>query len=196
MTAPHPERLGRFINQLSAVLDQLPAHQQGEILSRSVPLLAELVSEDDWLDEAFAEAHPLHYQQYLLYLDPEARFSVVSFVWGPGQETPIHDHGVWGLIGMLRGAEQSRSFSLESDGKLVAGDSIELHPGEVEILSPLDGDIHQVRNLFSDQVSISIHVYGADIGKTERRVFLTDGREKPFISGYANVPVTQPRSRH
>lgn len=195
MTAPHPERLGQFINQLSAVLDQLPAHQQRDILSHIAPLLAELVSKDDWLDEAFAEPHLQHYQQYLLYLDPEARFSVVSFVWGPGQETPVHDHGVWGLIGMLRGAEQSRSYSLDRDGQLVAGDSVELRPGEVETLSPLEGDIHQVRNLYSDQVSISIHVYGADIGKTERRVFLADGREKPFISGYANVPVTQTRSR-
>jgi len=196
MIAPHPERLGRFINQLSAILDQLPADQQGEILSRSAPLMAELVREDDWLDATFAEPHPQHYQQYLLYLDPEARFSVVSFVWGPGQETPIHDHGVWGLIGILRGAEQSRSFSVDNSGQLVAGDCVELRPGEVETLSPLDGDIHQVRNLFSDRVSVSIHVYGADIGKTERRVFLADGSEKLFISGYANVPVTQPRSRH
>lgn len=196
MSTVYPERLGKFINQLSAVLDQQPAQQQVEILSRTAPLLAELVSEDDWLDETFAVPHPEHYQQYLLYLDPEARFSVVSFVWGPGQETPVHDHGVWGLIGMLRGAEQSRSFTIDSSGQLVAGDCVELRPGEVETLSPLAGDIHQVRNLFSDRVSVSIHVYGADIGKTERRVFLADGSEKLFISGYANVPVNQPRSRH
>ena len=42
--------------------------------------------------------------QYLLYCDPEERFSVVSFVWGPGQSTPTHDPSVWGLIGVLRGA--------------------------------------------------------------------------------------------
>jgi predicted metal-dependent enzyme (double-stranded beta helix superfamily) len=31
-------------------------------------------------------------------------------VWGPGQTTPIHDHRVWGLIGMLRGSEYSQGF--------------------------------------------------------------------------------------
>ncbi len=31
------------------------------------------------------------------------RFCVVSFVWGPDQATPIHNHTVWGLVGVLRG---------------------------------------------------------------------------------------------
>src|SRR4051794_8765541 len=44
--------------------------------------------------------------------DPFERFSVVSFVWGPGQKTPIHDHSVWGLVGVMRGAERARAFRM------------------------------------------------------------------------------------
>jgi hypothetical protein len=43
----------------------------------------------------FAEPAPDTYRQYLLHCDPLERFSVVSFVWGPGHRTPIHDHTVW-----------------------------------------------------------------------------------------------------
>jgi predicted metal-dependent enzyme (double-stranded beta helix superfamily) len=62
---------------------------------------------------------------------------------------------------------------------------VRLVPGQVEAVSPKVGDIHRVSNAHSDQVSISIHVYGANIGAV-RAVYQPDGSEKPFISGYSN----------
>jgi predicted metal-dependent enzyme (double-stranded beta helix superfamily) len=130
-----------------------------------------------------------YYRQYLLYADPEDRFSVVSFVWGPGQHTPIHDHTVWGVIGMLRGIEIAQNYHLADDGvPAPSGEPIELHPGAVEFVSPTIGDIHEVRNAFDDRVSISIHAYGANIGKVRRHVYPRDGGPpKEFVSGYSNV---------
>lgn len=179
-------RLAGFIQQLSALLDRYPRHDEAEILQHSAPLLAELVREDDWLDDEFAQPHPQHYQQYLLHMDSAQRFSVVSFVWGPGQRTPVHDHRVWGLIGMLRGAEISQSFIRDQYGLTPSQPPVQLTPGEVETLSPLAGDIHQVSNAFNDRVSVSIHVYGANIGQVTRATFRPDGSEQTFISGYAN----------
>jgi predicted metal-dependent enzyme (double-stranded beta helix superfamily) len=46
--------------------------------------------------------------------------------------------------------------------------------------------VHQVSNALADQVSISIHVYGANIGAVRRSVYHPDGRRVPFISGYSN----------
>ena len=63
------------------------------------------MSHDDWLPEEFAAPSPESYRQYLLHCDPLERFSVVSFVWMPGHRTPIHDHTVWGLVGVMRGEE-------------------------------------------------------------------------------------------
>lgn len=179
------ERLRQFIGALSELLEQHP--DEVTLLDQGQALLRSLVAHDDWLPEALAQPDPDRYQQYLLHCDSRQRFSVVSFVWGPGQHTPIHDHRVWGLIGMLRGAEYSQGFAQSEQGPLVAvGAPIRLDPGQVEAVSPRIGDIHQVSNAFADQVSISIHVYGANIGAVHRAVYAVDGAEKAFISGYCN----------
>ena len=188
-TTPHLARLRHFVQRLAAVVERHPSpNQQAQLLTQGQDLLAELVRHDDWLPNAFAQPHPDHYQQYLLHADALGRFSVVSFVWGPGQQTPIHDHTVWGLIGMLRGSECAQAFARSSDGRwLPSGSPNRLQPGDVEAVSPPDHDVHQVRNAFDDRVSISIHVYGANIGGVSRHVFAPDGSQKSFISGYSNT---------
>ncbi|MGM0561422.1 MAG: cysteine dioxygenase [Pseudomonadota bacterium] len=150
--------------------------------------LVELISSDDWLPEEFAAAHPEHYQQYLLHCDPLERFSLVSFVWGPGQKTPIHNHGTWGLIGMLRGSEISQGYEIsEQEPGLVPARHEVLNPGDIAHVSPEAGDIHEVINAFDDRVSISIHLYGANIGLVERSVYEpASGRSRLFVSGYAS----------
>lgn len=180
----------RFENFIAAMtqLTGEAGRDEPRILKEGAQLLGELVRHDDWLPEEFAKPHPQFYQQYLLHRAPDDAFSVVSFVWGPGQKTPIHDHTVWGLIGMLRNAELAQSFDRdENTGTLMATGQARLEPGMVEAVSPTIGDIHQVINAFDDRVSISIHVYGADIGKVRRHVFdAATGATKEFVSGYAN----------
>lgn len=188
-------RLRDFVGDLAALLEE--TGDEGAILERGGALLADLVAQDDWLPEAFAVPDPDRYQQYLLHCDSRERFSVVSFVWGPGQGTPIHDHQVWGLVGVLRGRERAENFTRLADGSLVPGEVGELNPGDVEALSPVAGDIHRVSNALADQPSISIHVYGANIGAVRRSTFAPDGTPKLFISGYANsvVPNLWDRSK-
>lgn len=181
-----PERVRHFIDRLAALIDQNP--DEAILLEHGKHLLAELVAHDDWLPDELAHPDPQRYQQYLLHCDSRQRFSVVSFVWGPGQQTPVHDHRVWGLIGMLRGAELAQGFVRDAAGELRPdGAAVRLEPGQVEAVSPRIGDIHQVSNAFTDQVSISIHVYGGNIGAVKRAVYAVDGSEKPFISGYSNT---------
>ena len=150
--------------------------------------MKQLVAKDDWLDEIYTRPHADYYQQYLLYADPDDRFSVVSFVWGPGQHTPIHDHTVWGVVGMLRGEETNQNYEISDDGTPIPlGEVSSLLPGDIALVSPAIGDIHRVSNALSDQVSISIHAYGGNIGRIKRHVFPDAGGEpKNFISGYAN----------
>jgi len=179
-------RLRDFVTAMAALLESKPT--EARILHDGATLLKQLVATDDWLPDAYALARPERYQQYLLHADSAERFSIVSFVWGPGQTTPIHNHTVWGLIGMLRGAEFSQPYkALAGSGLQADGAPHKLLPGMVEAVSPAIGDIHQVRNAVDDSVSISIHVYGANIGGVRRSVFALDGAEKPFISGYSNA---------
>lgn len=163
-------------------------HAEPERLAVVAAHLARLVARDDWLPDELAQPHPQFYRQYLLHADALARFSVVSFVWGPGQQTPVHDHTVWGLIGMLRGAEVAQAYGQDVSGRLgPQGAAVTLKPGQVEAVSPTLGDIHQVSNAFADRTSISIHVYGGNIGAVQRWVYADDGSRKPFVSGYSNA---------
>lgn len=164
---------------------------EAEVLARGAPQLGALVARDDWLPAAFAVPDSDRYQQHLLHRDPRGWFSVVSFVWSPRQATPIHDHCVWGLVGMLRGAERSQRFVRGEDGIMREhGEAALLEPGDVEALSPVEGDIHQVTNA-RDGVSISVHVYGADIGVVERHSFARDGSVRSFVSGYSDTIIPE-----
>jgi rhodanese-related sulfurtransferase/predicted metal-dependent enzyme (double-stranded beta helix superfamily) len=179
-------RFHHFLAQITRLVDIAPA--EAELLAQGRQCLQELVSHDDWLLPEFAQPHAKYYQQYLLYADPQDRFSVVSFVWGAGQATPIHDHTVWGLVGMLRGSESCQPYSRMSDGRWApAGFQLDMLPGDVEAVSPRIGDVHKVWNALPDQVSISIHVYGGNIGLIERNSYKEDGTRSKFVSGYSNV---------
>lgn len=179
------EKLRGFIGEIAQLVDDhLP---EAQLLEQGAVSLSKLIAVDDWLPDAYAQPSPDRYQQFLLYADARQRFSVVSFVWGPGQQTPVHDHTVWGLVGVLRGAEIARSYARDQRGDLATvGEDALLERGAVAAVSPSIGDIHRVSNAFNDRVSISIHVYGANIGGISRHVYPADGPPKPFISGYTN----------
>jgi 3-mercaptopropionate dioxygenase len=151
------------------------------------PALRRLIARDDWLGAAWRRWDAAKYCQHLLYLDPHERFCVVSFVWAPGQSTPVHDHGVWGLVGVLQGVELSQPYRLDDDGGLQAiGDARRLAAGDTEMLLPSQGDMHRVRN-DGAEIAISIHVYGADIGRHRRRALDARGNSVDFVSSYSTA---------
>lgn len=186
---PHAPRglgaLRRFVGDFARLLDETA--EEPRLLKAGGALLADLVSRDDWLPDAYAQPDPERYRQYLLHCDSRERFSVVSFVWGPGQATPVHNHTVWGLVGVLRGAELSQGYAHGAGALRPEGPVRRLAPGQVEAVSPAIGDIHRVANAHDDRSSVSIHVYGANIGAVRRSTFDADGRSKPFVSGYSNT---------
>jgi predicted metal-dependent enzyme (double-stranded beta helix superfamily) len=178
------DRLREFVASMTRLVEQA-GEDELRMLAEGGELLGALVARDDWLPASFAHPHPEHYQQYLLHCDGLERFSVVSFVWGPGQKTPIHDHTVWGMIGQLRGVERSTAFAVTANGLEQIGFEIS-RPGDVAKVSPTIGDVHEVANADENGVSVSIHVYGANIGAVHRHVFDREtGAAKTFVSGYA-----------
>ncbi|MBU3593418.1 cysteine dioxygenase [Polynucleobacter sp. 71A-WALBACH] len=161
---------------------------ENNLITKGSELLKSLIQSDRWLPEFCTVPHLEYYQQFLLHADPLGRFSVVSFVWGPGQKTPIHDHCIWGLIGMLRGMEKGQRYKQLPSGELIKeGPETVLHQGDIEAVSPTIGDIHVVSNAIPDKTSISIHVYGANIGAVKRHTYdPVTGTPKPFVSGYSS----------
>jgi len=190
--APNLSRLRSFVQDMTR-LNERHGGDEPRMLDEGAKLLKELVSHDDWLPEAYAAPSPDSYRQYLLYCDPLERFSVVSFVWMPGHRTPIHDHTVWGLVGVMRGEEMCEEFSLS----IKKTNAHKVRPGDVDRVSPSIGDIHVVSNA-GTQTAVSIHVYGANIGAVRRHTFdPASGQPKEFVSGYHNavVPNLWDRSR-
>jgi predicted metal-dependent enzyme (double-stranded beta helix superfamily) len=178
-------KLRRFVSEIAILVDS--GVNEAGLLEQGAHALRELIAVDDWLPDAYKQPSAERYQQFLLYADARQRFSVVSFVWGPAQQTPIHDHTVWGLIGVLRGAELAAPYARNGDGTLRrTGAEVRLEAGDVEAVSPRIGDIHRVRNAYDDRTSISIHVYGANIGAVRRSTYTPDGLPKPFLAGYSN----------
>ena len=70
-------RLRNFVQHMTRAIDSNST--ESGILAAGQPLLADLITHDDWLPDAFAVPKPAKYQQYLLYCDPFERFSLVSF---------------------------------------------------------------------------------------------------------------------
>ena len=181
-------RLRAYIQDMTHLVAQHGADEP-KMLTEGERLLKGLIANDDWLPEEFTVPSPESYRQYLLHCDPLERFCVVSFVWGPGQKTPVHDHTVWGLVGVMRGAELCEEFNGSVAGRpFKASGTHRIEPGEVDRLSPAIGDIHVVSNAYADRPSVSIHVYGANIGAVRRHVFdAASGTPREFISGYHNA---------
>ncbi|THF65236.1 cysteine dioxygenase family protein [Pseudothauera rhizosphaerae] len=177
--------LREFVVALTDLIES--GADEARILKDGRELVGKLVAKDDWLPDAFAQPHPQYYQQYLLYADPRERFSVVSFVWGPGQKTPVHDHTVWGIVGVLRGEEREVTYRKTAAGAYEQSGNGVLGAGGVTAVSPTIGDVHTVENALTDRASISIHVYGGNIGRISRHVFdAATGEAKPFVSGYVS----------
>ena len=92
----------------------------------------------------------------------------------------------------MDGALSCRAFSRDPDGhQLMAGDPHQLGPGDTYLASPRIGDIHQLSNPLSDQGSISIHVYGANIATVKRYIYDPQtGHRRKFLSAYSNQIVS------
>lgn len=180
------EQLKCFVEQVTRALERSPAEEA--LLPIVEASMSRLVENPAWLPQDFARPATSSYRQYLLYCDPLERFSVVSFVWGPGQRTPVHNHTVWGVIGQLIGREQSQSFVMDDTDRLQpVGEPETTLPGRIITVSPRSTDIHTVSNPSMSEVAISIHAYGGNIGRVERNVFdVASGKSSPFISSYSN----------
>jgi predicted metal-dependent enzyme (double-stranded beta helix superfamily) len=84
--------------------------------------------------------------------------------WG---NTPIHTHGIWCVIGVARGCEESAFFERRQFG-LVEIERLSVHAGQSVVLAP--EVIHKIRNPHGAS-SIGLHVYGGDLLSAKRQMW-------------------------
>lgn len=112
---------------------------------------------------------PGHYARNAIYVDENDVMSLFALVWLPGQWTPIHDHGTWGVVGVLEGMLEERNF-IRTDQQpepatdnieLVRGGVILLAPGAVTSFVPNPDHIHITGNADKNERVVSLHLYGS-----------------------------------
>jgi predicted metal-dependent enzyme (double-stranded beta helix superfamily) len=119
-------------------------------------------------------------------LHEEADHALATFVvsWLPRRGTTPHDHGTWAVVTGLRGAERNalwrRMDARDRPGYAEVtriGDKVF---GEDELLVMPAGVIHSVLN-DTDEVTVSLHVYGHHVNHTQRSQFDPETRtETPY----------------
>ncbi|MYF71040.1 MAG: cysteine dioxygenase [Proteobacteria bacterium] len=141
-----------------------------EIVRTLVPQMRELLQvAPDFLEPRHRQGSPDGYSRNLVFAGDDDALSLFTLVWAPGQRTPIHDHGTWGVVGVVEGMLEEQSFvRIDSDAAAHPDEGIELTPGGFVLLPPgavvtflPDPDhIHETGVPANRGPTLSLHLYG------------------------------------
>ncbi|MCA1995461.1 MAG: cupin [Coleofasciculus sp. S288] len=156
----HPYRFYRFLTEVEDVL----SHVTNEI--RCLPeirlLVRRLLANSYWVQTRYLEPCPKTGTSVLmLYEEFSFPLTVQTVTFAPGVVSPIHNHGTWGVVALLRGQEKNTFWKRINDPDLK--DKIE----EIGELSLVSGDIisftpdaiHSVEAL-GDEPTVTFNIYG------------------------------------
>jgi predicted metal-dependent enzyme (double-stranded beta helix superfamily) len=135
------------------------------------PLMERLLESDrSFLKPAHFRSDPERYARNAIYIAPDGHLSLFVLVWLPGQWTPVHDHGSWGVVGVLQGMLEERSF-MAIDGAITSDDGIRLKRGGVILLKersissfvPNPDHIHMTGVPVDRPMAVTLHLYGRNM---------------------------------
>jgi predicted metal-dependent enzyme (double-stranded beta helix superfamily) len=145
------------------------SHDPADCVEKIAPSMYRLLNGDkSFLTPEHLRSDPEHYARNAVYIDDDDTLSLFALVWRPGQWTPVHDHGTWGVVGVLEGTLEERNLirvdrqenhALEKI-ELVRGGVILLSPGAVTSFVPNPDHIHITGNGNPRQNVVSLHLYG------------------------------------
>ena len=132
------------------------------------PLMLELIERaTTFLEPRHYRSDSNHYARNLVYDAPDGSLSLYTLVWLPGQWTPVHDHGSWGVVGILEGVLEERNYvrlspdrGADSGIDLVRGGVILLGRGAVTSFVPNPDHIHVTGVPSERSRAVSLHLYG------------------------------------
>jgi len=132
------------------------------------PLMLELIERSTtFLELQHYRSDASHYARNLVYDAPDGSLSLYTLVWLPGQWTPVHDHGSWGVVGILEGVLEERNYVRLSPDRgadegivLVRGGVILLGRGAVTSFVPNPDHIHVTGVPPERSRAVSLHLYG------------------------------------
>jgi predicted metal-dependent enzyme (double-stranded beta helix superfamily) len=158
--------LESFISQAAARSRNLPA--AADCVLALAPLMLDLIGQaDTFLEPRHFRSEPGHYTRNLIYDTPDDSLSLYAIVWQPGQWTPVHDHGSWGVVGVIEGVLEERNYVRLSPDRgadqgieLARGGLILLGRGAVTSFVPNPDHIHVTGVPLDRPRAVSLHLYG------------------------------------
>lgn len=158
--------LDAFIADCRSSVGRCP--DPADCVTAIAPLMLRLLySSRDFLKPAHFRSDPQHYARNAIYIAPEADLSLYALVWLPGQWTPVHDHGSWGVVGIVEGMLEERAY-MALDGEITAntgirlkrGGSVLLPPGAISTFVPNPDHIHRTGVPDDRDTAVTLHLYG------------------------------------
>jgi len=160
--------MAAILHDIIATMRDKAVGEPADCVVSVAPIMRELLANaKSILGPEHYRANPDHYARNPVHIDEKGGLSLFAMVWSPGQWTPIHDHGTWGVVGVLDGILEERNFIRVDDRshefdhvKLARGGVILMSPGSVTSFVPNPDHIH-VTGVADDRPSaVSLHLYG------------------------------------
>jgi predicted metal-dependent enzyme (double-stranded beta helix superfamily) len=163
MTAP---ALEAFITQAVARSRETP--EPADCVLALAPLMLDLIEQaGTFLAPQHYRSSDAGYTRNLVFSAPDDSLSLYAIVWLPGQWTPVHDHGSWGVVGVVEGVLEERSYvrlspdrGADEDIELARGGTVLLRHGAVTSFVPNPDHIHVTGVPAERPRAVSLHLYG------------------------------------
>ena len=175
--------LARFVADLRSIT--AATADETEVLRQVAPLAERLAASSGLKNEPAIHADiEKGFSFNLLHEESDHSLAVALLSWLPSGATLPHNHGTWGIVVGLEGAEKNIFWRRLDDGgragyaELQRVGEMDCVLGQAVVLpSPT---IHSVENT-ADQPSLSLHVYGKNVYYTGRSQFdVVNKRELPW----------------
>ncbi len=135
------------------------------------PLMRRLLCGDrGFLEPGHFRADPAHYARNAIHIADDGLLSLFALVWLPGQWTPVHDHGTWGVVGVVEGVLEERNYirldpdrARDRDIRLARGGVILLGESTVTSFVPNPDHIHMTGVPADRPRAVSLHLYGREL---------------------------------
>lgn len=154
----------RFLTEIVDLIGMAPSEtEEWDFLPQIRRLVRKLITNSYWLQSQQIDVDPKTGVGILtLYDEIGYPLTVQNVTFRPGVITPIHNHGTWGVVAVLKGQEQHTFWQRVHDDpdhphRIVPVGHKILDPGE--IISFMPGAIHQVQAI-AEQPTVTFQIYG------------------------------------
>ena len=144
--------------------------EPSDIVRALMPQMGKLLRvAPEFLEPCHRRCRPDQYARNLIFAGDDDMLSLFTLVWAPGQWTPIHDHGTWGVVGVVEGVLEEQSFvrvdaaadtHADEGIELLPGGLVLLPPGAVATFVPNPDHIHVTGVPANRGPALSLHLYG------------------------------------